>query len=405
MISFLATDWLYCVKTSSRRSPTLLVVPSSLIKTWEQELKRHLHPNTLSWCRYHGPKRFHDTSRMFLHDIVITTYDVVSADWRRLADSLGPLFSTTWRRVVLDEGETQMVFCNRSYAHLIGIAHEIRVGTTLRAKAVCALRSHLRWALSGTPISNKWEDLASLLNFLKVLPDENVNSIGAMLKSDVSNSLMRSLLGSICLRRSKKTLDLPARRDRIHKVEFDPKESEHYKAINKCVTGFVVQETASKSSGMYSNVLARINWLRQICNLGTCYRQRSYGIESDTLDPQELFDSMLSTGMAICTVCGKDLSMADDSDEPPNGASEDPESSQPRLLTCGKVICASCFSLSRTSMFSKFGACQHLPRCASSSVSLSNPLTTTTIAPCSSLPVKMKALQKDLQEIPETDKR
>lgn len=111
MISFLAMDWLYSVKTSSRRSPTLLVVPSSLLKTWERELETHLHPDTLSWCRYHGPKRFHDTSRMFLHDIVITTYDVVSADWRRLVDSLGPLFSTAWRRVVLDEGETQMVFC------------------------------------------------------------------------------------------------------------------------------------------------------------------------------------------------------------------------------------------------------------------------------------------------------
>lgn len=30
---------------------------------------------------------------------------------------------------------------------------------------------------------------------------------------------------------------------------------------------------------------------------------------------------------------------------------------------------------------------------------------TTTIAPSSSLPVKMKALQKDLEAIPETDKR
>ena len=393
------------MKTSSRRSPTLLVVPSSLLKTWEGELETHLHPHTLSWCRYHGPKRFHNTSRMLLHDIVITTYDVVSADWRRLADSLGPLFSITWRRVVLDEGKIQMVFCNRSYAHDIGTAHEIRVGTTLRAKAVCALRSHLRWALSGTPISNKWEDLASLLNFLKVLPDENTRSIGAMFRSGVPNSLMRSLLGSICLRRSKKALDLPTRRDRIHKVEFDSKESEHYKAINKCVKGFVVQENASKSLGMYSNVLARINWLRQICNLGTCYRQREYGIKSDALQPQELFDSLLSAGMAICTVCGKDLSVADDTDEPPNGVSEDPESSQPRLLTCGKVICASCFSISMTSMFSNLGACQHEPRCASSSVSLLNTLTSTKIAPSSSLPVKMKALQKDLQEIPETDKR
>ena len=47
---------------------------------------------------------------MFLYDIVITTYDVVSVDWRRVANSIGPLFSTTWRRVVLDEGETQIAF-------------------------------------------------------------------------------------------------------------------------------------------------------------------------------------------------------------------------------------------------------------------------------------------------------
>ncbi len=232
-----------------------------------------------------------------------------------------------------------------------------------------------------------------------------MRSLSAMLKPDVPNSLTRSLLASICLRRSKKALDLPPRRDRIHKVDFGPKESEYYKAINERVTGFVVQETRSKSPGMYSNVLAKINWLRQICNNGTCYRQQAYGVESDALHSQEVFDSMLSAGMAICTVCGKNLSMADDSDEPPSGATEDPGSSQPRLFMCGKVICASCFGLSRTSMFSNSGACQHQPPCVSSSVSPSNPLTSPTIAPSSSLPVKMKALQKDLREIPETDKR
>ena len=226
-----------------------------------------------------------------------------------------------------------------------------------------------------------------------------------MLKSDVPNSLTRSLLASICLRRSKKALDLPPRRDRIHKVDFNAKESEHYKAINECVIGFVVQETASKSAGLYSNVLARINWLRQICNLGTCYRQQSYGVDSDALHSQEVFDSMLSAGMAICTVCGKDLSMADDGNEPPSDATEDPGSSQPRLFMCGKVICASCFALSRTSPSSNTGACQHQPSCVCLSVSPSNPWTTLATAPNSSLPVKMKALQKDLQEIPGTDKR
>ena len=292
-----------------------------------------------------------------------------------------------------------------TYTHIIAIAHEIRGGTTLRAKAVCALRSNLRWALSGTPISNRWEDLASLLNFLKALPDEDMKSLGAMLKFDVPNPLVRSLLASICLRRSKKALDLPPRRDRIHKVDFDAKESEHYKAINERVIRFMVEETASKSPGMYSNVLARINWLRQTCNLGTYYRQQSYGVGSDILHSQEIFDSMLSAGVAICTVCGKDLSMADDSNEPPGSATEDPGSSQPRLFKCGKLICASCFALSRTSIFSNSGACQHLPPCVCLSVSPSDPSTTLTTAPSSSLPVKMRALQRDLREIPETDKR
>ena len=292
-----------------------------------------------------------------------------------------------------------------TYTNIVEIAHEIRGGTTLRAKAVCALRSHLRWALSGTPISNKWEDLASLLNFLKALPDEDTKSLGAMLKSNVPNSLARSLLASICLRRSKKALDLPARKDRIHRVDFDAKEYEHYKAINECVIGFVMQETASKSPGMYSNVLARIHWLRQTCNLGTNYRQQSYGVGSDALQSQEIFDGMLSAGMALCTVCGKDLSMADDGNEPPGGATEDPGSSQPRLFMCGIVICASCFALSMTSMFPNSGACQHQPPCVCLSVSPSNPSTTLTSTPNPSLPVKMKALQKDLRGIPETDKR
>ena len=232
-----------------------------------------------------------------------------------------------------------------------------------------------------------------------------MKSLGAMLKPEVPDSPTGRLLASICLRRSKKALNLPHRRDRIHKVDFDRKESEHYKTINELVTGFVVQQTASKTPGTYSNVLARINWLRQICNLGTCYRQKSYGVDSDALHLQEVFDGMLSAGMAICTVCEKDLSMAEDSDEPPSGATEDPRSSQPRLFMCGKIICASCFALSRTSMFSNSSVCQHQPPCVSLSVSPSNLLTTSTIAPSSSLPVKMKALQEDLREIPETDKR
>ncbi len=43
---------------------------------------------------------------MLWHDIVLTTYDVVAQEWRNLDNQLHPLFSTNWRRIVLDEGKT-----------------------------------------------------------------------------------------------------------------------------------------------------------------------------------------------------------------------------------------------------------------------------------------------------------
>ena len=43
---------------------------------------------------------------MLGYDIVLTTYDVVAQEWRNLGSQLNPLFSTNWRRIVLDEGKT-----------------------------------------------------------------------------------------------------------------------------------------------------------------------------------------------------------------------------------------------------------------------------------------------------------
>ena len=56
----------------------------------------------------------------------------------------------SWYRVVLDE------------------AHTIKDKATRAAKAVSALNSTRRWAVTGTPIQNKLSEVYSLFNFLKV---------------------------------------------------------------------------------------------------------------------------------------------------------------------------------------------------------------------------------------------
>merc|ERR1711924_176250 len=63
-----------------------------------------------------------------------------------------PLFRTTWHRIVLDE------------------AHMIKDKSSLTAKAVFNLEATFRWALTGTPIMNKVEELYSLLRFIKFDP-------------------------------------------------------------------------------------------------------------------------------------------------------------------------------------------------------------------------------------------
>jgi len=107
VISLLATDWSEHAQKSMGVPPTLLVVPFPLLQPWEEELKKHLHPQTLRYLRYRGPKRTDNIATMLLHNIVLTTYDLVASEWRTLEKGPKLLFSTTWRRIVLDEGKQQ----------------------------------------------------------------------------------------------------------------------------------------------------------------------------------------------------------------------------------------------------------------------------------------------------------
>ena len=177
------------------------------------------------------------------------------------------------------------------------------MGTTLRAKAICALRGRLRWIISGTPIQNKWEDLASLLSFLRVFPDQDIISLMTMLRHGGANPVLKSILASLCLRRSKLAIDLPSRRDTTHKVDFDAEDANLYKSINLRVTGFLEQQANQINLRSCSNMLTKINALRQICNLGICYRDKTGKPENQTSAMQELFDGLVSAGAAVCCIC------------------------------------------------------------------------------------------------------
>lgn len=105
IISLLATDSASYTTTSSSRRLTLLIVPSSLVRTWDEEFALHTQPGALKWRVYHGPNRFHKFLDMSGCDIVVTTYNILASDWRNSNKRQSPPYKQYWHRIVLDEGK------------------------------------------------------------------------------------------------------------------------------------------------------------------------------------------------------------------------------------------------------------------------------------------------------------
>jgi len=112
---------------------TLIVVPKSIITQWVHEIKKFAP--TLSVGVYNG-------SDMHPYDIVVCSYSMIV--------NTGPLHRMTWDRVVLDE------------------AHEIRNRSSKTFKSVRALRTEIRWIVTGTPVFNSMSDFVSLCEFLGI---------------------------------------------------------------------------------------------------------------------------------------------------------------------------------------------------------------------------------------------
>src|SRR5258708_26760993 len=67
-------------------------------------------------------------------------------------------FGLHWYRVILDE------------------AHTIKNRNAKATIACCALRSHYRWCLTGTPMQNNLDELQSLIKFLRIKPYDELKN-------------------------------------------------------------------------------------------------------------------------------------------------------------------------------------------------------------------------------------
>jgi hypothetical protein len=67
--------------------PTLVIVPTSAMMQWASEIESHCAHGALKVCTYHGAAR-EKAAGLYKYDVVLTTYPIVEAEWRKEVDKV-----------------------------------------------------------------------------------------------------------------------------------------------------------------------------------------------------------------------------------------------------------------------------------------------------------------------------
>lgn len=236
--------------TKNIQPASLIVVPTSLIHNWENEIRKFT-PSLKSY-RYVGIQRRKNTNLQAIsqyYDIILTTYGTLRND----ADTLA---SFPFYYVILDESQYIKNPVSKTY------------------KAALQLKSEYRLVITGTPIENSLMDLWSQINFLnpgllgnlKYFKQEYILPIEKHNDEDQQNKL-RKLIRPFILRRTKDEVarDLPLRTEQTIYCEMNSEQKELYETEKSAVRNQILENVdhlgVNKSAII---VLQGLTRLRQI---------------------------------------------------------------------------------------------------------------------------------------------
>ncbi|POS86791.1 hypothetical protein EPUL_001752 [Erysiphe pulchra] len=335
---------------------TLLVSPLSTISNWEDQIKQHIKSSSLSYYVYHGAHRLRDPEKLAEYDLVITTYGSIASEFNnRCKGKSGsyPLEEINWFRIMLDE------------------AHMIREQSTQQFKAISRLAANRRWAITGTPVQNRLDDLGALMSFLRIKPFDQKGSFAQFIMTPFKMCdpeilpKLRLLVDSITLRRLKDRIDLPPRYDRIVKLNFTESERFVYdifaKNANDRMRVIVGQHENTLSGRTYVHILQSILRLRLICAHGKdllsesdlkvmngLSRDSAIDLDSDDDDDSssltrsqayEMYNLIRETGTDVCLTCGGKIGLNETVD--PDSDAKDEVIGY--MTPCYHIICNRCF--------------------------------------------------------------
>ncbi|CAN6674853.1 DNA repair protein Rad5p [Trichomonascus vanleenenianus] len=277
---------------SYAKHTTLVVAPMSLLSQWESEVNAASKPGTLRAMVYYGSSAGANLRTLLckqpanqVPNVVITSYGTLLSEHAALQEFLNApdnkqkfkyenwydnlnldlfgLYGVEFYRVVLDE------------------AHTIRNRAAKTSKACYDLRAARRWALTGTPIVNKLEDLYSVIKFLGVEPWNNFSFWRAFITAPFESkgyiqamNVVQSVMEPLVLRRTKDMkqpngaplVELPPKTVSIHRIRLSKDERDLYSYVYTRVRrSFDSSLEAGAVLRSYTSLLAQIMRLRQVC--------------------------------------------------------------------------------------------------------------------------------------------
>ncbi|KAI0559870.1 P-loop containing nucleoside triphosphate hydrolase [Gracilaria domingensis] len=287
----------------SGRVGSLIVAPTSVLNQWADEFEDRIEagfrPRVLL---YHGRNRRKMAPLLLTHDVIITSYGVLTNEYPKVLErgehkvpvsvrSPGPLFQLKWHRVILDE------------------AQAIKNFRSDRCKAAIEINALHRWSLTGTPIQNTVDDVYAQFQYLGYVvtsshkewvakyrnPLEGYGRYGQK-KKDLMFKKFQSLLGVVLLRRAKEDkvdgkpiLELPSKTITVRELKFTKTELQYYQGLE--LWSVRRMQNVGEAMNEYAFTYVTLLRLRQACNhpaLCEWENQRKFSFSDEELDVVEI---------------------------------------------------------------------------------------------------------------------
>jgi SNF2 family DNA or RNA helicase len=225
-------------------SPTLIVVPTSLVLNWMDEAQKFVPKLRIQYVK-DGKTGFSDIRPDT--QIIIASYGIVA----NLVEAPG-FESRKFHYVILDE------------------AQNIKNLAAARTKSVLKLRAAHRLALSGTPIENHLMELFSIFNFLMpgfVGSESSFREKYAKGDAEHLEILSRKVKPFILRRKKEDVLkELPAKQEEVIYLEMGAEQKKFYDGLKTAFKAQITQQiTENGLAKSQFAVLDALLKLRQAC--------------------------------------------------------------------------------------------------------------------------------------------